>query len=149
MDAETRAIITRVIKNCVYGDLATISADGTAPRVRPVCAFLENDLSILIPSHTATRKIGEIANNPNVEICFVDSEHWQVRVTGTAKVETRCEVKQRLMDTTLSPKLWHGFFPDGPDDDKFVLYRIEPESFEWMKEWELAYRKAPAPGRSK
>ena len=148
MDAETRATITRIIKSCVYGDLATVSADGNAPRVRPVCAFLEDDLSILVPSHSATRKIDEIASNPNVEICFVDAEHWQVRVAGTARVEARREVKQRLMETTLSPQLWRGFFPGGPDDEKFVLYRIEPESFEWMQEWELSYRRADAPTRS-
>ena len=144
MDAETRATITRIIKSCVYGDLATISADGTTPRVRPVCAFLEDDLSILVPSHTATRKVAEIENNSHVEICFVDGEHWQVRVAGNAYVETDRDIKTRLMETTLSPKLWHGFFPDGPDDEKFVLYRIQPESFEWMKEWELSYRRALA-----
>ena len=145
MDDATRNTIRRIITNCVYGDLATISADGTSPRVRPVCAFLQDDLTILVPSHTATRKIDEIRNNPQVEICFVDAEHWQVRVAGNAVVVDDGDVKTRLMATTLSPKLWHGFFPDGAHDDRFVLYRIRPQSFEWMKEWELTYRRVEAP----
>ena len=85
MDDETRNTIRRIITSCVYGALATVSADGNAPRVRPVCAFLQDDLTLLDPSHTATRKIEEIRSNPEVEICFVDAEHWQVRVAGAAE----------------------------------------------------------------
>ena len=141
LDDETRATITRIIKSCVYGDLATVSADGTRPCVRPVCAFLQDDLTILVPSHSQTRKIDEIANNANVEICFVDAEHWQVRAAGTAELVDDESVKRRLIETTLSPQLWRGFFPDGERDERFVLYRIRPSSFEWMKEWELKYRR--------
>jgi general stress protein 26 len=141
MDPATRETITRIIKGCVYGDLATVAADGKSPRVRPVCAFLQDDLSILIPSHTQTRKVEEIARNPEVEICFVDAEHWQVRVAGAAEAVEDPVVKKRLMETTLSPKLWHGFFPQGESDPRFVLYRIRPRSFEWMREWELEYRR--------
>ena len=67
-----------------------------------------------------------------MEICFVDSEHWQVRVAGTAVVVEDASVKKELIETTLSPQLWHGFFPDAEADERFVLYRIEPKSFEWM-----------------
>ncbi len=141
MDNETRETITRIITSCVYGDLATISADGKSPSVRPVCAFLQDDLTILVPTHIKTRKIAEIEANPEVEICFVDKEHWQVRARGAAEVVDDLDVKKRLMETTLDPKLWHGFFPDGPPDSRFVLYRIRPRSFEWMKEWELKYRR--------
>lgn len=145
MDAASRETITRIIKGCIYGNLATVSADGKRPRVRPVCAFLEDDLTILVPTHRSTRKIAEIENNPCVEICFVDSEHWQVRVSGEVDVVGDLDVKKRLMETTLSPKLWHGFFPDGPGDERFILYRIRPASFEWMKEWELKYRRVEYP----
>ena len=141
MDASTRETIQRIIKGCVYGNLATVGADGRSPRVRPVCAFLEDDLSILVPSHTATRKIEELRKNARVEICFVDAEHWQVRVAGTAEVVEDLAVKKNLMETTLDPRLWRGFFPDGEKDARFILYRIVPESFEWMKEWELKYRR--------
>lgn len=135
-----RETVARIIQSCVYGQLATVSAEGTAPRVRPVCAFLQEDFTILVPSHRQTGKISEIENNPAVEICFCDAEHWQVRVAGRAELETRTAEKQRLVDTTLSPKLWHGFFPGGGDDESYVLYRIHPERIRWMKEWELRYR---------
>ena len=141
MDEPTRATIARIIKSCVYGQLATVAADGETPRVRPVCAFLQDDFTILVPSHTQTRKVEEIALRPRVEICFVDAEHWQVRVAGRAELVTDLEPKRRLMETTLSPQLWRGFFPGGESDPRFVLYRIVPTSFEWMKEWELDYRR--------
>jgi general stress protein 26 len=141
IDARARETITRIIKSCVYGDLATVAADGS-PRVRPVCAFLEEDaLTLLVPSHARTRKVAEIAANPRVEIVFVDKEHWQVRVSGRAEVVEDLGVKRRLVETTLTPKLWRGFFPQGEKDPQFVLYRIQPRSFEWMKEWELDYRR--------
>ena len=142
MDAATRETITRIIRSCVWGDLATVATDGERPSVRPVCAFLEDDLSILVPSHTKTRKVAEIEARPSVEICFVDKEHWQVRVSGQALVVDDRSVKRRLIETTLSPKLWRGFFPDGENDAQFILYRIVPERIEWMKEWELEYRVA-------
>ena len=141
MDATTRETITRIITSCIYGNLATITPDGRAPRVRPVCAFLQDDMTILVPSHTHTRKIEEIEQNPEVEICFVDTRHWQVRVAGTADVVADLDIKRRLMETTLDPKLWKGFFPGGAQDERFVLYRSRPRSFEWMKEWELEYRR--------
>ena len=50
-------------------------------------------------------------------------------------------MKKTLIETTLSPQLWRGFFPGGETDERFVLYRILPKSFEWMKEWELSYRR--------
>jgi general stress protein 26 len=140
IDETTRATIRRIVEGCVYGNLATIGTDGLTPRVRPVCAFLEPDFTILVPSHTATRKIAEIAANPRVEIVFCDTEHWQVRFRGEARVETDKAVKKRLIETTLSPKLWLGFFPRAEHDERFVLYRIHSKSVEWMKEWELAYR---------
>ena len=141
MDSTTQDTIRRIITSCVYGDLATIGADGKSPRVRPVCAFLQEDFTILIPSHTKTRKIEELRKNPRAEICFVDSEHWQVRAAGEIEVVDDTEIKKNLIETTLSPKLWRGFFSDGENDEKFVLYRLKPESFEWMREWQLDYKR--------
>jgi general stress protein 26 len=147
MDASSRETITRIIQSCVYGNLSTIAVDGRSPRVRPVCAFLQADLTILVPSHLETRKIRELERNPEVEICFVDAEHWQVRVQGTVERVDDIAVKKHLMESTLHPKLWHGFFPEGPTDRRFVLYRIRPRAFEWMKEWELKYRRVELEAR--
>ena len=146
MDPSTRETITRIITSCVYGDLATVSADGRAARVRPVCAFLQDDFSILVPSHTNTRKIEELEKNPRAEICFVDAEHWQVRAVCAVEIVADEAVKKHLIETTLHPKLWRGFFPEGEKDKRFVLYRLLPESFEWMKEWELKYRRVDVSG---
>ncbi len=145
MDPTALKTIRRIITSCVYGNLATVGADGKSPRVRPVCAFLQEDFSILIPSHRDTRKIEELRKNPRVEICFVDAAHWQVRVAGEVEVVTDEGVKKRLTETTLDPKLWRGFFPNGEKDERFVLYRLLPESFEWMKEWEMNYKRVEVP----
>jgi general stress protein 26 len=146
MDEKTQDTIRRIIKSCVYGDLATLGADGKTPRVRPVCAFLQDDFSILIPSHTKTRKIEELRKNPRAEICFVDAEHWQVRAAGDMEVVEDRAIKKNLIETTLSPKLWRGFFSEGENDERFVLYRLKPESFEWMREWQLDYKRVDLAG---
>ena len=108
LDPETRETIVRIIKSCVYGDLATICPIENSPRVRPVCAFLQDDLSLLIPSHSETRKIAELAANPKVEICFVDSEHWQVRVSGTAEEVRDASVKKttNFFSCSRHPRNW-------------------------------------------
>ncbi|HLU47177.1 MAG TPA: pyridoxamine 5'-phosphate oxidase family protein [Planctomycetota bacterium] len=139
--AEARETIRGIIERCVYGLLATVGVDGRSPKVRPVCAFLEDDFSILIPTHARTRKIQEIERNPRVELCFVDDRHWQVRFAGEVSIEHDTAVKKRLIETTLDRRLWRGFFPGEERDESFVLYRFIPESCEWMKEWELDYRR--------
>lgn len=141
VDSDVRGTLREIVARCVYGLLATVGADGKSPKVRPVCAFLEEDFSILVPTHARTRKIAELERNPQVELCFVDDRHWQVRFGGEACVAEDESVKKRLIETTLDRRLWRGFFPGEEKDENFVLYRITPETCEWMKEWELEYRR--------
>jgi general stress protein 26 len=141
---EAIADVLEIVRRSKYALLATIGVDGHTPRVRPVCAFLERDgdlSSLLIPTHARTRKIAEIEREPRIELCFVDDRHWQVRFDGVARGVADESVKLRLIETTLHPRLWRGFFPSAEKDENFILYRLVPEHCEWMKEWELDYRR--------
>ena len=129
--------IRRIISGCKYCDMATV--DGDRPRVRPVSAFLQDDMTILIAAFAKSRKMAELARNPNVELCYVDGGHNQVRVSGTAEVIDDVAVKRDVMENNLPREMWEKFF-SGPEDPNFGLVRIVPERFEWNSSGEVGYR---------
>src|SRR5438046_10625851 len=79
-----------VMKQARFPNLATI--DGGTPRVRPVSPVRTDGFTVYIANLRSYHKTVEIAANPNVELCYLDDGHNQVRLTGKADV---------LIDTAL------------------------------------------------
>src|SRR5882757_6642729 len=84
--ADLPAIAAAVIKADPFPHLATI--DGDQSRVRPVSPVRTDGFTVYVANLRAYHKTGEIAANPNVELCYVDEGHNQVRITGRAEVVT-------------------------------------------------------------
>src|ERR1044071_5680181 len=62
------------------------SIDGDQPRVRPVSPVKTDGFTVYVANLRAYHKTAEIAANPNVELCYLDDHHDQVRITGVAEV---------------------------------------------------------------
>ena len=62
------------------------SLDGDQPRLRPVSPVKTDGFTVYVANLKAYHKTQEIAANPNVELCYMDSRHDQVRITGRAEV---------------------------------------------------------------
>jgi general stress protein 26 len=134
--------VKEIIGASAYACLAT--CDGGRPRVRPVSAFLQDDLTILVAAFAGSRKMKEIEADPRVELCFVDDSHRQVRVEGEAEVVGDVAVKAGVMESELTPAMWKKYL-NGPDDPLFGLLRVRPTRFEWNVSGEVTYRTVEPP----
>ena len=62
--------------------LATMDRD--QPRLRPVSPVKTDRFTVYVASLRRYHKTAEIEANPKVELCYLDDQHNQVRITGVA-----------------------------------------------------------------
>ena len=75
-----------VMRDAKFPLLATM--DGDQPRLRPVSPVRVEGFTIHVANLRQYHKTEEIAANPKVELCYMDSNHDQVRITALADEET-------------------------------------------------------------
>jgi uncharacterized pyridoxamine 5'-phosphate oxidase family protein len=111
------------------------SDDAGQPRLRPVSPVMTDRFTVWVANLRGYHKTGEIAANPQVELCYLDADHHQVRITGNATVES---------DRTLLTAIWEKnpllrSYLGTPDNPELIVYRIDPSQVRFMKEWALEY----------
>ena len=135
-----RDLALEVMKAARFPSLATI--DGDRPRVRPVSPVRTDGFTVFVANLRSYHKTAEIEANPRVELCYMDGEHDQVRISGTAEVVT---------DRGLLLEIWEGnpllrSYLGSVDNPELIVYRIDPERVRFMREWALEYHEvSPAP----
>src|SRR5881409_3867694 len=77
--------------------LATM--DGDQPRLRPVSPVRTDGFTIYVANLRSYHKTAEIAANPKVELCYLDDQHDQVRLTGVAERVTDAALLQEIWDS--------------------------------------------------
>lgn len=115
------------------------SMDGDQPRVRPVSPVKTDGFTVYVANLRNYHKTGEIAQNPKVELCYLDADHNQVRITGVAEVVT---------DRALLEDIWAGnallrAYLGTPDNPELIIYRMVPHRVRYMREWALHYHEVP------
>ena len=88
-------------------------------------------------------KTAEIAANPNIELCYLDEEHNQVRITGRASV-----LGNEGPDEVVKQEIWENNpllrqFVGERDNPELIIYRLDPSRVLYMKEWALEYHEVP------
>src|SRR3954469_10222800 len=131
--SELVGIAQAVVQADKFPQLATI--DGDHPRVRPVSPVRTDGFTVYVANLRAYHKTGEIAANPKVELCYLDSGHNQVRITGVAEVVT---------DRALLDEIWQSnpllrAYLGTPENPALIIYRIVPQRVRYMREWALDY----------
>ena len=119
--------------------LATI--DGDQPRVRPVSPVRTDGFTVYVANLRMYHKTAEIAANPNVELCYLDEKHDQVRITGVAEVVTERPVLQEIWDANPLLRQYLGSL----ENPALIVYRIRPTKIRFMREWALNYHDVPLP----
>ncbi|RMG37014.1 MAG: pyridoxamine 5-phosphate oxidase [Planctomycetota bacterium] len=135
--ARVRELALQVIAADRFPMLATV--DGDQPRVRPVSPVRTEGFVVHVANLRFYHKTVEIAANPKVELCYMDAEHNQVRLTGIARIEDDRATLQEIWDGNPLLRQFLGR-PDHPD---LIVYRIEPTQVRYMQEWALAYYEVP------
>ena len=135
--ADLPDLARKVIADGRFPMLATM--DGDQPRLRPVSPVRVDGFVIYVANLRGYGKTAEIAANPKVELCYLDGNHDQVRLTGTAEVVTEAGVLAEIWDSNPLLRRYLGT----PDNPELIIYRIVPQRIRYMKEWSLQYHEVP------
>jgi general stress protein 26 len=130
-------IAAELVQKVRFPTLATI--DGNQPRVRPVSPVRTEGFTVYIANLKRYGKTHEIEENSRVELCYVDENHNQVRITGRAEV---------LKDRKLLEDIWNAnrllqYYLGSVDNPELIVYRIQPNRVRYMLEWALNYYEVP------
>lgn len=135
--AQLPALARAAMKAAKFPMVATM--DGDQPRLRPISPVKTEGFTVYMANLRLYHKTGEIAANPKVELCYLDSDHNQVRITGRAEVVT---------DEALLAEIWSSnpllrSYLGSSDNPALIIYRILPDRVRYMAEWALEYHEVP------
>ena len=136
--AEVGTLARELMRAAKFPLLATI--DGDQPRLRPVSPVRTDGFTVYVANLRSYHKTQEIAANPRVELCYVDGEHNQVRITGAAEVVA----DQALLEDIWSNNPLLRYYLGEADNPELVVYRVVPARVRYMREWALEYHEVPA-----
>jgi uncharacterized pyridoxamine 5'-phosphate oxidase family protein len=122
-----------VIQNDRFPFLATV--EGDQPRVRPVSPVRTEGFVVYVANLRMYSKTAQIAANNKVELCYMDEQHNQVRITGRAEVVTDRALLQSIWDASPLMRQYLGSI----DNPALIVYRINPSNVRYMQEWALEY----------
>ncbi len=135
--AQLPELATATMKSAKFPMLA--SDDAGQPRLRPVSPVKTERFTVWVANLRSYHKTGEIAANPRVELCYLDGDHHQVRITGTAVVESDAALLATIWEKNPLLRSYLGT----PENPELIIYRIEPGRVRFMKEWALDYHEVP------
>ena len=130
-------VAQETIATAKFPQLATM--DGDQPRVRPVSPLKVEGFTVFMANLRSYDKTPQIVANPKVELCYLSPTHDQVRITGVAELETDAEVLDDLWQSNPLLRKYLG----SQDNPELIIYRIEPSSVRFMREWALNYHDVP------
>ena len=131
------ALAQDVIREAKFPMMATV--DGDQPRVRPVSPVHVDKFTIYIANLKSYAKTRQLAENPNVQLCYLDSHHNQVRIIGKAEIVQDRKLLQFFWDKNRLLEHYLGTI----DNPELIVYRIVPGKVQYMQEWALTYHQVP------
>ena len=131
--AEVRELALQVVQSDRFPYLATV--EGDQPRLRPVSPVKTDQFTVYVANLRSYGKTAEIVANPRVELCYMNAEHDQVRITGMAEVVTDSQLLQEIWEANPLLRQYLGTI----DNPELILYRVNPARVRYMREWALEY----------
>lgn len=126
--------VRQILAQASHGMLATCV--GGQPRVRPMAFVLREDGCLWSSTYDVSGKMREWAENPLVEVCFVDGQANQVRIEGVVDTSGGEESKRELL--RLNPRVGKHFQDE--QDPKFVHVTVRPTRIRWKPPGFSEYR---------
>ena len=134
---EVLELALKVLEADRFPNLATM--DGDQPRVRPVSPVRTEGFTVYVANLRSYHKTAEIEANAKVELCYLDADHNQIRLTGVAEIVTDRAILKSVWDENPLLRNYLGSI----DNPEFILYRIRPNRVRYMREWALEYFEVP------
>lgn len=113
--------------------LATI--DGDQPRVRPVSPVFTSGFTVYIANLRMYAKTAQIAANPRVELCYLDADHHQVRITAIAEILDDRQMLEHIWESQPLLRSYLGSI----DNPQLIIYCCTPLEVRYMREWAMEY----------
>jgi general stress protein 26 len=135
--AEVPALARQTIQRAKFPVLAT--CEGDQPRARPVSPVKVDGFTIYVANLRRYGKTRELAANSKAELCYMDDEHNQVRITAHAEIVTERALLQTIWDGNALLRAYLGSI----DNPELIIYRFVPERVRYMREWALEYFEVP------
>ena len=135
--AELPELAAETMRAAKFPQLATL--DGDRPRVRPVSPVRTDGFVIYIANLRAYKKTKQIADNPNVELCYFAPNHDQVRIAGAAEIVTDPALIEDIWKSTPLLQQYLG----AADNPELIIYRVRPRRVRFMREWAIDYHEVP------
>jgi general stress protein 26 len=130
---EVRELALQVVQSDRFPYLATVDED--QPRLRPVSPVKTDQFTVYVANLRSYGKTVEIAANPRVELCYMNAEHDQVRITGLAEIVTDSQLLEEIWEANPLLRQYLGTI----DNPALILYRVNPVQVRYMREWALEY----------
>jgi general stress protein 26 len=134
---QVQSLALAVLKADRFPYLASI--DGDQPRLRLVSPVRTDGFTVYVANLRRYHKTHEIAANPKVELCYLDEDHNQVRITGVAQVVHDTATLQAIWKSNPLLRNYLGSI----DNPELIVYRIDPTRVRYMREWALEYHDVP------
>ncbi len=134
---ELVALALTVIEADRFPRLAT--SDGGQARVRPVSPVKTDGFEVYVANLRHYHKTQELAQNPRLELSYLDGNHDQVRITGVAEIVCDEAILQEIWDTNPLLRSYLGTI----DNPELIVYRVKPLRVRFMREWALNYHEVP------
>ena len=136
---DVRELALATMRQAKFPILASI--DGDQPRARPVSPVRTTEFTAYVASFRGSHKTGEIEASPKVELCYMNDNHDQVRITGIANVLTDRALIKEIWDANPLLRSYLGTM----DNPELVIYQIAPTRVRFMREWALEYHEVDLP----
>ena len=136
-DGDLKRLAEGVLREDRFPCLA--SMDGDQPRLRPVSPVKTEGFTVYVANLRTYHKTAEIAENPKVELCYLDRDHNQVRITGIARTVSDRQILEEIWNANALLRQYLGSL----DNPALIVYRIDPGQVRYMREWALEYYDVP------
>ena len=134
---EVRELALDLVQKNKFPMLAT--TDGNKAFVRPVSPVLTEVFTVYVANLSSYEKTRQIAAFPEVELCYMDGDHNQVRIAGKAEIVGDRALLQKIWDKNRLLEHYLGSI----DNPKLIVYRVVPSKVKYMQEWALEYFEVP------
>ena len=135
--ADVPKLAGEIVRKVRFPMLSTM--DGDQPRVRPVSPVRTDGFVVYVANLKSYGKTAEIEINPKVELCYLDEDHNQVRITGKAEVVSDRKILEEIWNANRLLQHYLGSI----DNPQLIVYRINPDRVRFMLEWALEYYEVP------
>jgi general stress protein 26 len=136
--SEAPALAHETIRRAKFPMLATVE-EGGQPRLRPVSPVRVDGFTVYVANLRRYGKTRELAANPRCELCYLDDQHDQVRITGEVHIVTDADTLHAIWESNPLLRKYLGT----PDNPELIIYRIDPKRVRFMREWALDYLEVP------